>query len=152
MFMLNGVFSMLKMWSHTYNSVRIVKILSFNRVLEEDRCQGSEKGRKKKEWNILLNTYSVLCTLLLDFMYVFYQTSQWFSVLGITISNFIDLKTSFGSLINLTKVVSFTHRIYSLPGVKSIRIQCRRENCSLLISIPFTHPHYIHHSTLLPYS
>lgn len=59
------------MWSHIYDSVKIVKILSFNRVLEEDRCQGSKKGRKKKEWNILVGTYSVLCTLLLDFIYVF---------------------------------------------------------------------------------
>lgn len=47
--MLNNVFSKLKMWSHIYDSVKIVKILSFNRVLEEDRCQGSKKGRKKKE-------------------------------------------------------------------------------------------------------
>ena len=47
--MLNNVFSMLKMRLHIYDSVRIVKILSFNRVLEEDRCQGSKKGRKKSE-------------------------------------------------------------------------------------------------------
>ena len=54
--MLNNVFSMLKMRLHIYDSVRIVKILSFNRVLEEDRCQGSKKGRKKSE---LLNIYFI---------------------------------------------------------------------------------------------
>lgn len=55
---------MLKMRLHIYDSVRIVKILSFNRVLEEDRCQGSKKGRKKSEIYYWAPTvFCVLCYL-----------------------------------------------------------------------------------------